>query len=188
MAALPPPPPRLQGRLTAELVLGSPQGFNAVKDYELDLRGARNTRQRTPACCSPVPTCRMAVEAPQLARRRPLPPANPKSRPIRPRAQATSWAPSKTWRSARCVSGPLRSAGSRPGVALTASLGAQNQFDCIDLSDNEIVKLEGFPPLKRLSTLLAHNNRITRIGPGLAGAPRRSISGQGSRPALPRCR
>ena len=50
--------------------------------------------------------------------------------------------------------------------------GEQNQFDCIDVSDNEIVKLEGFPPLKRLSTLLAHNNRITRIGPGLAGAPR----------------
>jgi hypothetical protein len=58
MAALPPPPPRLQGRLTAELVLGSPQGFNAVKDYELDLRGARNTPQRAPACCSPVPRVR----------------------------------------------------------------------------------------------------------------------------------
>jgi hypothetical protein len=42
------------------------------------------------------------------------------------------------------------------------------------LCDNEIVKLEGFPPLKRLSTLLVHNNRIARIGAGLGGAlPRR---------------
>jgi hypothetical protein len=38
------------------------------------------------------------------------------------------------------------------------------------LCDNEIVKLEGFPPLKRLSTLLVHNNRIARIGAGLGGA------------------
>ncbi len=35
-----PAPPRLAGRLTAELILRSPQQFNAVKDYELDLRGA----------------------------------------------------------------------------------------------------------------------------------------------------
>ena len=46
----------------------------------------------------------------------------------------------------------------------------QNQFDCIDLADNELVKLEGFPPLKRLSTLLVHNNRIARISPNLGGA------------------
>jgi len=90
---------------------------------------------------------------------------------IRPRAQATSWAASKTWRSARCVSGPRCSAGWRRAGALTRVWRAQNQFDSIDLSDNEIVKLEGFPPLKRLSTLLVHNNRIARIGPGLAGEP-----------------
>ena len=42
----------------------------------------------------------------------------------------------------------------------------------MDLSDNEIVKLEGFPPLKRLSTLLAHNNRVARLGAGLGGALR----------------
>jgi hypothetical protein len=55
---------------------------------------------------------------------------------------------------------------------LRPSRGApQNQFDSIDLSDNELVKLEGFPPLKRLSTLLVHNNRIARISASLAGAP-----------------
>ena len=40
----------------------------------------------------------------------------------------------------------------------------QNQFDAVDLSDNEIVKLEGFPPLARLHTLYLSNNRIARIG------------------------
>ena len=32
--------------------------------------------------------------------------------------------------------------------------GTENQFDSIDLSDNEIVKLEGFPLLPKLKTLL----------------------------------
>jgi hypothetical protein len=31
--------PRLAGRLTAELILRSPQYMNCVKDYEIDLRG-----------------------------------------------------------------------------------------------------------------------------------------------------
>ncbi len=34
--------PRLAGRLTAELILRSPQYMNCVKDYEIDLRGAIN--------------------------------------------------------------------------------------------------------------------------------------------------
>ncbi|KAF5962102.1 hypothetical protein HYC85_003311 [Camellia sinensis] len=37
----------------------------------------------------------------------------------------------------------------------------------IDLSDNEIVKLENFPYLSRLGTLLVNNNRITRINPNI---------------------
>ena len=36
--------PRLAGRLSADLVLCSPQGFNAVKDYAIDLRGTRGGR------------------------------------------------------------------------------------------------------------------------------------------------
>ena len=43
----------------------------------------------------------------------------------------------------------------------------QNQFDSIDLSDNEIVKLEGFPLLPRMKTILLNNNRITRISKNL---------------------
>jgi len=48
------------------------------------------------------------------------------------------------------------------------NLGAtQDQFDTIDLSDNEIRKLENFPLLKRLKTLLLSNNLIFRIGDDL---------------------
>ena len=45
----------------------------------------------------------------------------------------------------------------------------QNQFDSIDLSDNAIVRLEGFPKLHRLRNLLLNNNRIIRIAPHLEG-------------------
>jgi len=45
----------------------------------------------------------------------------------------------------------------------------ENQFDCIDLSDNDVVRLEGFSRLPRLRTLLLNNNRIARIGEGLGG-------------------
>ncbi|GFZ11898.1 U2 small nuclear ribonucleoprotein A [Actinidia rufa] len=51
-------------------------------------------------------------------------------------------------------------------IPVIENLGAtEDQFDCIDLSDNEIVKLENFPYLSRLGTLLMNNNRITRINP-----------------------
>jgi hypothetical protein len=46
----------------------------------------------------------------------------------------------------------------------------QNQFDSIDLSDNAIVRLEGFPKLLRLTTLLLNNNKIVRIAKHLEGA------------------
>lgn len=39
----------------------------------------------------------------------------------------------------------------------------QDGFDCIDLSDNEIKKLENFPRLRRLRMLLLHNNHIARL-------------------------
>ncbi|GJP35705.1 hypothetical protein CLOM_g20237 [Closterium sp. NIES-68] len=86
-------------RLTADLILESPQYFNAVREREIDLRGNK--------------------------------------------------------------------------IAVIENLGAtEDLFDSIDLSDNEIVKLEGFPLLRRLSTLLLCNNRITRISPQLAHLPK----------------
>lgn len=39
----------------------------------------------------------------------------------------------------------------------------QDQFDVIDLSDNNIRKLDNLPRLKRLETLFLHNNRIQQI-------------------------
>jgi len=42
-----------------------------------------------------------------------------------------------------------------------------DQFDCIDFSDNEIRKLDGFPYLQRVKCLLLNNNRIVRLGEAL---------------------
>lgn len=46
----------------------------------------------------------------------------------------------------------------------------QDGFDCIDLSDNEIKKLENFPRLRRLRMLLMHNNYVSKIHEGVADA------------------
>ncbi|KAE9030390.1 hypothetical protein PF011_g654 [Phytophthora fragariae] len=46
----------------------------------------------------------------------------------------------------------------------------QDGFDCIDLSDNEIKKLENFPRLRRLRMLLLHNNHVSKIQENLADA------------------
>ena len=67
----------------------------------------------------------------------------------------------------------MRSAGRRRQPAPWLSSGAlcpvQNQFDSIDLTDNAIVRLEGFPKMHRLKQLLLSNNRISRIARGLEG-------------------
>ncbi|XP_018620530.1 U2 small nuclear ribonucleoprotein A' [Scleropages formosus] len=53
-------------------------------------------------------------------------------------------------------------------IPVLENLGATlDQFDTIDFSENEIRKLDGFPLLKRLKTVLMNNNRICRIGEGL---------------------
>ncbi|XP_035507921.1 U2 small nuclear ribonucleoprotein A' [Morone saxatilis] len=53
-------------------------------------------------------------------------------------------------------------------IPVLENLGATlDQFDTIDFSDNEVRKLDGFPLLKRLKTLLMNNNKICRIGENL---------------------
>ncbi|CAN4086522.1 unnamed protein product [Withania somnifera] len=53
-------------------------------------------------------------------------------------------------------------------IPVIENLGAtEDQFDTIDLSDNEIVKLENFPYLNRLGTIIMNNNRVTRINPNI---------------------
>jgi len=43
----------------------------------------------------------------------------------------------------------------------------EDQYDVLDLSDNEILKLENFPLLQRLHAILLNNNRLCRISKGL---------------------
>jgi len=51
------------------------------------------------------------------------------------------------------------------------NLGAtEDQYDVIDLSDNEITKFENFPLLSRLHTILLNNNKIYRVEEGLEKA------------------
>jgi len=53
-------------------------------------------------------------------------------------------------------------------ISVLENLGTtQDQYDCIDLSDNEITKLENFPLLNRLRTLFLNTNRIAKIVPNL---------------------
>lgn len=50
-------------------------------------------------------------------------------------------------------------------IPVIENMGATlDQFDTIDLSDNEIRKLDGFPLLRRLKCLMFNNNRVVRIG------------------------
>lgn len=82
------------GKLTADLVLVSPQFTNTIKDRELDLRGLK--------------------------------------------------------------------------IPIIENLGGTlDQFDTIDFTDNDIRRLDGFPRLMRLKTLLLSNNRISKIAEDL---------------------
>ena len=49
-------------------------------------------------------------------------------------------------------------------IPVIENLGATlDQFDTFDFSDNDIRKLDGFPHLKRLNSILANNNRIVYV-------------------------
>ena len=97
-------------------------------------------------------------------------------------SQGTRSPPSKIWAPQRCR--PYLPWTGRVHEQTVRSLHAwlhqntdaalilpQNQFDSIDLSDNAIVRLDGFPKLPRLSWLLLCNNRIARVAPNLEGKP-----------------
>ena len=47
------------------------------------------------------------------------------------------------------------------------SVGSQGGFDSIDLSDNALKKLDNFPDMPDLRTLLVSNNLISRVSPEL---------------------
>ncbi|EAN33676.2 Leucine-rich repeat family protein [Theileria parva strain Muguga] len=49
-------------------------------------------------------------------------------------------------------------------ISVIANLGTTNDdYDSIDLSNNDIIKLENFPLLTRLKTLIVAGNRISKI-------------------------
>ena len=53
-------------------------------------------------------------------------------------------------------------------IPVIENLGAAlDQYDTIDFSDNEVRKLDGFPYMHRVKSLLLNNNRIVRVGEGL---------------------
>ena len=48
-------------------------------------------------------------------------------------------------------------------IPVIENLGASlDQYDTIDFSDNEIRKLDGFPYMNRVKSLMMNNNRIVR--------------------------
>jgi len=48
------------------------------------------------------------------------------------------------------------------------NLGAtEDQYDVLDFSDNDITRLENFPLLPRITTILMNNNRVQSVEPGL---------------------
>ena len=49
-------------------------------------------------------------------------------------------------------------------IGLIENLGATlNQFDTIDFSDNDIRRMDGFPLLTKLKSLLFSNNKIQSV-------------------------
>lgn len=44
----------------------------------------------------------------------------------------------------------------------------QDQVDVIDLSDNEVRKIDNFPEMKRLNTLLINNNNVSKVDTKIA--------------------
>ncbi|KII61490.1 U2 small nuclear ribonucleoprotein A' [Thelohanellus kitauei] len=54
-------------------------------------------------------------------------------------------------------------------ITILENLGVtKDQFDSIDLSDNDLKKLDGFPVLKHLKLLMVCNNHVSRVAQDLA--------------------
>ncbi|PJF16622.1 hypothetical protein PSACC_03619 [Paramicrosporidium saccamoebae] len=59
--------------------------------------------------------------------------------------------------------GPPRVPNSNKIPAIENLAITRDQYDTLDLTDNDIPRLENFPTLRRLRTLLVSNNKITRL-------------------------
>ena len=47
--------------------------------------------------------------------------------------------------------------------ASKATSGTLDAYECLDLSDNDLIKLDNFPPLKRLGSLFERRGPLRRI-------------------------
>lgn len=140
-------------RLTADVIARSPAFLNPLKDRELDLRGARSSSSRVH---SMTPCLRPGAHGEAAAARQ------------KTNRKSAALPPATTLLLTLLLSSPRR-AGNK--IAVIENLAAtQDQFDSIDLSDNEIRKVECMAVLRRLNQLLLNNNRITRISEGLGRA------------------
>mmetsp|Transcript_24322 Transcript_24322/g.47831 ORF Transcript_24322/g.47831 Transcript_24322/m.47831 type:complete len:231 (-) Transcript_24322:157-849(-) len=53
-------------------------------------------------------------------------------------------------------------------IPVIENLGVtQNQYQAMDLSENELIKLDNFPVLTKLESILMSNNRVSRVATGL---------------------
>lgn len=56
-------------------------------------------------------------------------------------------------------------------IPVVENLGVtMDLYDTIDLSENDLMKLDNFPLLKNLQTLLLSNNRISLVSPSLSSS------------------
>ena len=63
-----------------------------------------------------------------------------------------------------CLRIDSRGAGNSEGfLDVWCAQEAHDQFECIDLTDNDIVKLEELPGLQRLESLMLANNRVQKV-------------------------
>ena len=173
--------PRLAGRLTAELILRSPQYMNCVKEYEIDLRGLFPTVDAACSCRSVTIIYPKSIEWKHACFRQRV--ASTDVETSLPDVETSLPAGSKinsienlgatqvfTSQQEACQVILFVPQSPHPLIqAPDCAAPVQNQFDSIDLSDNNVIILEGFPKLPRLKTLILNNNRITRISKHLEG-------------------
>lgn len=151
---------RVAGRLTADLIYSSPQYMNCVDEYELDLRG------EGPPSLARV-QCKALTLLPSwfslisffVSLRHVRDDLFTKDEEENTRAKPRR----KPRRGKGCDVTPGGCGAGNKLAAVENLAVTKDVFDSIDLSDNDVVRLEGFPKLPKLKTLLLNNNRVTRL-------------------------
>ena len=137
--------------------------MSCVKDYEIDLRGEHTASKGClcQSCWLLHPILLMQSDSGCMSQ-----PAGHKLSAIENLgATEVGWS---AYTSACQASSCAHHKKHSQSIAITVE-PVQNQFDSLDLSDNVISRIEGFPKLPRLKTLLLNNNRVTRIARNLEG-------------------